>query len=81
MAGLAQDEHAINLFNNGKDIFLELAKSYTRKPEEDCQEYRNIFKVVVHILNNGGNKCTVLNVLTTLSIKYSINQARNLVQT
>ena len=78
---MAQDKNAIDLFKSGKDIFLELAKSYTGKTKEDCNKYRNIFKVVVHILNNGGNEYTVLNIFTARGIQCSINQARNLIQT
>ncbi len=62
LMGLANDERGIELFNNGKDLYRELA-AMMGVATDQLSLYRSVFKTVVNAIHNGGNEYTIRNIL------------------
>jgi hypothetical protein len=45
--GLAEDRNGLEIFQGGKDIYLEFAKIITEKSDDAVGEYRKVAKVIV----------------------------------
>ena len=71
MGGLAKDKRCIDIFNKGKDIYLEVAKDITGKTESQCRDFRSAAKKIVLGLNNGQTYYSIYGELNEMGFPFT----------
>jgi len=64
IAGLSKDEIAIELYEAGKDIYLEMVRLFVGGNNQDCADFRKVSKTVVLGLNYGRSEYSIHEELT-----------------
>ena len=78
IAGLSQDQVAIDLFKAGKDIYLETAKIILG-PAGDNPLYRNLGKEIFLGLNNGRSAYSIYESLERLGFGYDVDDVLGMI--
>ena len=65
IAALSGDRAAIEIFESGKDIYLEVAEALFARPPAQCRNFRNLAKEIVLGLNNGRSAYSICDQLET----------------
>jgi DNA polymerase I-like protein with 3'-5' exonuclease and polymerase domains len=77
IAGLSKDEKAIELFEAGKDIYLEVARAFAGGNNQDCADFRKLSKTVALGLNYGRSEYSIHEELTRMGLQISIEEVRS----
>jgi hypothetical protein len=78
IAGLSNDQVAIDLFKAGKDIYLETAKIILG-PAGDSPLYRNLGKEMLLGLNNGRSAYSIFESLERLGFGYDVDDVQGMI--
>ena len=78
IAGLSNDQVAIDLFKAGKDIYLETAK-IIMGPGADSRLYRNLGKEIFLGLNNGQSSYSIYESLERLGFGYDVDDVQGMI--
>ena len=78
IAGLSNDQAAIDLFNAGKDIYLETAK-IIMGPDVSGDQFRKLGKEIMLGLNNGRSAYSIYDNLTRLGFGYDVDDIHGMI--
>jgi len=81
IAGLSGDQNLIDLFNQGKDIYDEVARTISNGSSLSSSELRAIAKTIVVGINNGMRSYGIHEVLTNKGILVSLQEVQGFVYT
>ncbi|MBT5529851.1 MAG: hypothetical protein HOK35_11875 [Cytophagia bacterium] len=79
IAGLAGDQNLISIFNSGKDIYAEVAKSIFKGSSLDPSIQRKIAKEIVVGINNGRTEYSILPALTKSGLLVSLQDVQGFI--
>ena len=77
---MAKDLKTIETFEEGRDLYLEIAQEITGKPEEECREFRETVKIIVLGLINGMSEYSVHEKINEeIGVNMSLEEVRLLI--
>ena len=79
IAGLSGDIKSRQVFNQGGDIYMEVAKAITGTEEDQCREFRKAAKEIVLGLNYGMSEYSIYEKLKGIGLSFTMDDIRNFI--